>query len=93
MALINIHRKHSLNHDKARRAAQNVAEHLNDRFQLQYRWESDSLHFKHAGLKGNLELKESEVQIKIKLGLMMLPIKPLLEKEIHQYMNDIFEET
>ena len=93
MSRINIYRKHSLNRDKARRAAENVAEHLNDRFKLHSRWEGDSLHFKHAGLKGYLELKESEVRIRINLGLMMLAMKPFLEQEIHLYMNEIFEET
>ena len=93
MSRINIYRKHSLNRDKARRAAEKVAEHLNDRFQLHYRWEGDSLHFKHAGLKGYLELKESEVRIRINLGLMMLAMKPFLEQEIHLYMNEIFKET
>lgn len=93
MSRIDIYRKHSLNREQARTAAENVAEHLNDRFRLHYRWEGDSLHFKHAGLKGFLEVKESEVRIRIKLGLMMLAMKPFLEKEIDLHMNEIFEET
>jgi putative polyhydroxyalkanoate system protein len=93
MSRITINRKHSLTHDQAQRAAESVAEQLKRRFKLRSQWEGDSLHFKHAGLKGQLELKESEVQIRIKLGLMMLALKPFLEQEIHLYMNEIFEET
>jgi putative polyhydroxyalkanoate system protein len=93
MPQINISRKHSLSRDKARRAAESVAEQLNDRYQLHYSWEGDSLHFKHVGLKGHLELNESEVRIKINLGIMMLALKPALEQEIHLYMNEIFDET
>ena len=42
---------------------------------------------------GYIELKESEVRIRINLGLMMLAMKPFLEHEIHLHMNEIFEET
>jgi putative polyhydroxyalkanoate system protein len=93
MPQINIYRKHSLSRDQARRAAENVAEQLNDRFQLHYSWEGDSLHFKRLGLNGHLELKASEVRLRINLGLMMLALKPVLEQEIHLYMAEIFEET
>ena len=88
MSRIEVHREHNLDHEHARRAAEEIAAHLNERFTLDYRWEGDSLHFKRSGIDGRLDVFPSEVAVKVKLGLMMLPLKPVFEREIHRYMDE-----
>ena len=66
MSHIKMHREHNLDHEHARRAAEEIAAHLNERFTLDYRWEGDSLHFKRSGVDGRLNVLPSEVAITVK---------------------------
>ena len=91
MSHIDIVRKHTLSHEQARKAAEDVAAHLNERFNLNYRWEGDSLHFKRSGVDGRLDITELEVRVRAQLGLLMLAMRPLLEEQINRYLDKIFE--
>ncbi len=91
MAHIDIRRSHALSHEHARASAEQVAAHLDQRFDLTYRWEGNSLHFQRAGVDGHIDVEETEVWIRVHLGLLLLPMKGLFEREIHRYMDQLFE--
>ena len=93
MAHIEVHRQHHFGHEQARQAAEEIAAHLDERFTLDYRWRGDSLVFKRSGIDGHLDVTDSEVSISVKLGLMMLPLKPVLEREVHRYMDEALEKA
>ncbi len=90
MSHIVIHRPHNLDRGQAREAAESIAVQLEDKFNLAYRWEGDSLYFKRSGVKGHLDLEASAVSITVRLGLLMFPMKPHFEREIHRYMDEVF---
>lgn len=91
MSHILIHRPHDLGHEEARNSANTVAEHLRDEFNLSYRWEGDSLHFERTGVDGHIDVKPAEVLIEVRLGMLLRPLKGRLEKEIHRYLDEIFD--
>lgn len=93
MSHINIHRNHELSQERARRAAEAVAAHLNERFELHYRWEGDALYFERSGISGRMEVGERDVRIIARLGFLLLPLKSLFENEIHRYLDELFEQT
>jgi putative polyhydroxyalkanoate system protein len=93
MAHIEIHRQHRLGHEQARRAAEEIAAHLDERFTLEYHWEGDSLRFKRSGINGHLDVSDSEVVIKVRLGMLMLALKPVLKKEVNRYMDEALGEN
>ena len=93
MANIEIYRKHTLGHEQARQAAEQIAAQLDERFQLDYRWQGESLHFKRSGLDGNLDVGADDVFIRVKLGLLMSPLKHMLEQEIHRQMDEVFSQA
>jgi putative polyhydroxyalkanoate system protein len=93
MSHINIHRAHTLSHEQAREAAESIAAHLDRKFSLSYHWKGDSLHFERSGISGHMELEEKEVRINVRLGFLLLPLRPKLEQAIHRYMDDVFNDN
>jgi putative polyhydroxyalkanoate system protein len=91
MSHINIRREHQLDHEHARRSAEQVAQHLNEQFNLDYRWEGDVLHFRRSGVDGSLVVSEGQVAVQAKLGLLLRPLRGRFEEEIHRYLDDLFD--
>lgn len=52
MANIHIARKHSMPLKKARDAANDFAKRLNQKFELQSKWDGGTLHFERSGVSG-----------------------------------------
>jgi putative polyhydroxyalkanoate system protein len=90
MSHINIHRTHVLSHEQARDAAEEVASHLRDRFQLDYRWDGNTLFFERSGVNGHMEVGEQDVHIVARLGFLLIPLKGVFEREIHRHMDELF---
>ncbi len=91
MSEITITRAHSLTPRKARLAAESVATRLKADFHLDYAWDDDhTLSFSRPGLRGRLTLERRQVTVQVQLGLLLSPLKPMLEREIHDYFDQRF---
>ena len=93
MSHIVVQRSHRLSHAQARAAAEEMAAHLDEKFNLKYYWEEDSLLFRRTGVSGQLDLEESVVSLEVKLGLFLLPMKQHFENEINRYLDELFEQA
>ncbi|MBJ6136791.1 polyhydroxyalkanoic acid system family protein [Marinobacter litoralis] len=89
MSVIDIHRAHELDKEHARDAAETLAKDLSQKFDLNYLWEGDQLKFKRSGVKGQLNIAESDLHIHLELGLMLRPFKSRIEQEIHTQLDQI----
>ncbi|MBN7770409.1 polyhydroxyalkanoic acid system family protein [Marinobacter daepoensis] len=89
MSVIDIHRAHSLDKEHARQAAETLAKDLSKQFDVHYQWEGDLLKFKRSGVKGQLDLSEDDLHIRLELGLMLRPFKARIEQEIHSQLDQI----
>lgn len=89
MSVIDIHRAHSLDKEHAREAAETLAKDLSKQFDVHYQWEGDLLKFKRSGVKGQLDLSEDDLHIRLELGLMLRPFKARIEQEIHSQLDQI----
>src|SRR5437762_3545419 len=87
MATINIHRQHTLGKEGARHAVERVAQQLRNRLQTAYHWDGDSLIFSRSGADGRIEVDDREIAINIKLGLMLSPMKGIVEDQIERYLD------
>lgn len=90
MSHIHIRRDHALSAKKARAAAEHVAEELSAEFSMAHEWEENVLHFSRPGVQGNLTLHPKTVEIKVKLGLLLLAMRSRIESEIHRYFDENF---
>ena len=93
MTDIHIQRPHALGHTKARVAAEKVALHLQEKYQLNYLWEGDSVQFKRTGVSGHLEVSDSEIMLQVRLGFLLTPFKHQIEREIHRYIDSVFDDA
>lgn len=82
MATISISRKHSLTHKKAREGAEKIARDLQKRFELDYAWEGDHVNFERPGVSGRMLVGKDNIALDVKLGWLLTPLKPAIEKEI-----------
>ena len=91
MSVIDIHRAQSLDKEHAREAAETLAKDLSKQFDVNYQWEGDLLKFKRSGVKGQLDISENDLHIRLELGLMLRPFKSRIEQEIHSQLDQIIQ--
>jgi putative polyhydroxyalkanoate system protein len=85
-----IQRRHALTPAKAKKAAEKIALGLEKKFDLRHEWEANVLHFKRSGVSGELTLHKREVEIRVRLGFLLMAIRPTVEQEIHRYFDENF---
>lgn len=90
MSEIHIRRSHRLSLAKARAAAEKIARSLEQEFDLSWEWEGDALNFRRAGVTGALSVSRQEIDIRVRLGFLLLPLRARVEREIHAYCDGQF---
>jgi putative polyhydroxyalkanoate system protein len=90
MSHIDIHAYHTMDHAHARKAADELSQDLADKFDIQYRWDGDVIHFERPGVQGQIEVAEQEILIRAKLGLMLALLRGPIEAEVCRYLKDEF---
>ncbi|KHA78789.1 polyhydroxyalkanoic acid system protein [Janthinobacterium lividum] len=92
MADINIVQQHKLTAEKAREAAQQVADKLAQEYDLACAWDGDVLRFERSGVNGALTLEKEQAQLQIKLGFMLSAFASTIEGKIAEKMRKVFTE-
>ena len=82
--------RHSMPTEDAQQAADELAGDLGEKFEIDYGWDGDHIHFERPGLNGTITVRENEIRIKATLGLMLILLKPVIEDEITQYLENHF---
>ena len=90
MSYIDMHARHSMSRDEAQAAADDLAADLARKFDIDYGWEGDHIHFERPGVNGSITVREREIRIQAQLGLMLMFLKPQIENEITRYLRDHF---
>lgn len=76
--------------EEAQKAADELAGDLAQKFEINYGWEGDHIHFERPGVDGQITVRENEIRIRARLGLMLIFLKPVIEEEITQYLENHF---
>ena len=87
---IDIRHSHSLPHAKARKAVEEVAKKLAERFDIEYEWDGDDLHFNRSGVDGKIALMKKELHVTAKLGFLVSAFKGPIENEIKRVLDERF---
>ena len=87
MAVISIARKHALSHKKAKDVADRIAKDLKKRFELDYAWDGDDVDFERPGVTGRMHVGKDSISLDVKLGFLLTPLKPAIEREIHSALD------
>ena len=90
MSDIQIRRSHSMSAKAARKAAEKIASQLDEEFDLAYEWDDNVLLFKRSGVSVELVVEKTEVHIRVRLGFLLMAIRPRIEAEIHRFFDENF---
>ena len=90
MSHIDIRHSHSLPPKQARKAVQEVAEKLGERFGMDYAWDGDTLNFSRSGVDGHIALAPDELHVTAKLGFLLAALKGPIEQEIRRVLKERF---
>jgi len=90
MSHIDIRHAHSLPPTKARKAIEEVAKKLAERFGMDYDWDGDTLNFTRSGVDGHIALEKNQVHVNAKLGFFLAALKGPIEQEIKRVLEERF---
>lgn len=90
MSLIDLHARHSMSREEAQAAADELAADLAHKFDIAYHWDGDHIHFDRPGVNGSITVREREIRINARLGLMLMFLKPQIEHEVTRYLREHF---
>jgi putative polyhydroxyalkanoate system protein len=90
MATIDIVRSHGLGRDKARAAVERIAHEISSKLQADTQWEGDSLAFSRSGANGRIDVEDHKVRVNVDLGLMLSPMRGMIEQQINSYLDEYF---
>ena len=90
MSVIDMRASHALSREEAQHAADELAGDLARKFEIDYGWDGDHIHFERSGVHGTITVRENEIRIKAVLGLLLLFLKPRIEDEIREYLQSHF---
>lgn len=88
---ITIRHKHDKPHDRARELAEQVAQAMQQEFAIDYRWDGDEMNFQRPGVSGQLILNPGEVVMEVKLGFLLMALKPKIESEARKFLDQHFD--
>ncbi|WP_426689934.1 polyhydroxyalkanoic acid system family protein [Rhodanobacter ginsengiterrae] len=90
MPKIDIRRPHQLSIAEARSVVEQVAARMKEKFGMDGRWQDDTLLFSRPGVSGSIAVGSDAIQVKAELGLMLAPLKGMVEQEIRRKLDEHF---
>ena len=90
MPSIDIHRPHRLPLPEARAVVDKVAARMHEKFDLEGHWQGDILHFARPGVKGRIAVEGDAIRVSVELGLLLSPLKGMIEQEIRRKLDEHF---
>lgn len=87
---IDIRHQHSMPIAKARKAVEDVAKKLADRFDMEYDWDGDTLNFVRSGVDGKIALTPKQLHVTAQLGFLLSALKGPIETEIRRVLDERF---
>jgi putative polyhydroxyalkanoate system protein len=90
MPKIDIRRPHQLSIEEARAVVDKVAARMQEKFGMAGQWQGDTLQFSRPGVSGTITVGSDAIQVKADLGMMLAPLKGMVEQEIRRKLDEHF---
>ena len=74
----------------AQEAADELARDLAAKFDVDYGWDGDFIHFERSGVDGSIGVSEDTIHVQARLGLVLMFLQPRIEEEICRYLQSHF---
>lgn len=90
MSTIDIHAHHALSREDAQEAAERLSAELAEKFNIDYGWDGDEIHFERPGVHGQIRVNGEEIHVQAHLGFMLAMLRGPIEQEIIRYLSEEF---
>ena len=87
MSVIKVSRQHSLDVDTVRERVEAIAQKLHKDLGADYHWEGDALRFSRPGASGHIAVTDSDLQIEVKLGMLLSALKGAVERTLNEELD------
>lgn len=91
MPSIDIHHDHSKTPTQARKAVEEMAKKLAERFDMQFDWDGDTLNFARSGVDGKIKLAPKQLHVTAQLGFLLSALRGPIESEIKRVLSEKFD--
>lgn len=94
MSTIDVRRTHTLPKEEARKRAEELAQSMKQRFDLEWHWQGDRILFEAPrgaakGTRGSVDVSESEVRVQIDLPLLLRVVRTKVESKVHEKLAKV----
>jgi putative polyhydroxyalkanoate system protein len=94
MATIDVRKSHALPKDEARKRAEDLANSMQKRFDLDWRWEGDRILFDAPrgaakGTRGSVDVGDSDVRVQIDLPFLLRLMKGTVESKVNEKLSQL----
>ncbi|HUH55976.1 MAG TPA: polyhydroxyalkanoic acid system family protein [Rhodanobacter sp.] len=90
MSRIQLKRPHQMTPAEARSVIDQIAARMREKFGMACEWQGDALRFTRPGVNGDIAIGASEILVNAELGLMLSPMKGMIEQEIQRKLDEHF---
>lgn len=90
MPRIEISRPHQLPMAEARAVVDKVAARMQEKFGMASQWQGDTLKLSRSGVTGSIAVGSDTIEVKAELGMMLAPLKGMVEQEIRRKLDEHF---
>lgn len=87
MSNISIRRKHTLDDEAIRAQIEQLADEFSGQIGLRYHWQGNQLNLERAGANGYIRMLPGELEIELKLGMLLRPLGGKIESTINEYLD------
>jgi putative polyhydroxyalkanoate system protein len=89
MAVIHIRRDHALGLEAARSRVEQIARAIQEQLAMEHEWHGNELHLKRSGASATIDVAADTVDLTIRLGLLLSPLKGRLEAAIQDRLDEV----
>jgi len=94
MATIDVRRNHSLPKDEARGRAELFAKSMQQKLDLEWRWDGDRIVFEAPrgaakGSRGSVDVTATDVRVQIELPFLLRMLKGTIESKVQEKLNQL----
>lgn len=90
MSEIDIRHRHNREPAEARAAVERIAEHIAQKFDVEYEWNGDEIDFDRSGVHGRIRLGAREIHVTAHLSFLLSMLKGPIEAEIRRHLEEEF---
>jgi len=88
MSDIQIKRHHNMDEEQLRSMTEELGQKLKAKFGGEYHLEGNIVRYNYHGADARVSFNETTVQVDVKLGLLMMAFKGMIESEVNGYLDE-----